>query len=327
MLKASFISVLLAALVCNVSFNLYPRFMHHAENVAMQQAIYRGEPFPVDGVMAYHAQLYNRLLFPTALRMLEGLRVCSAQRCYLFLRLATAAACFFVFFLMVVWCFRGPARVALFAQALLALGLISSFNSGWEHNTDLLDACFMSGFVWCALERRRWALLAVALLAVFNRESAAFAGVVWFFLWGRRSVKEAAFSAGVFLATVSLAVYVRTMVGAAILAHDPYAVPLVHQQIWVATIWRRIWEPGTPFHPFAWPWAVAGMFFPAACWLWELREKLDRPEKGLLQAAAVVVAFCVVLGLVDEARIYIPAMVLLVAAAARAESRSYSPAV
>jgi len=74
--------------------------------------------------------------------------------------------------------------VAAVGLGLLAYELVFTFAQGWEHPTDFPDVALTGLWLWAAMAGRRWGLLAVALGAAFNRESAAFAGVLWLVLYG-----------------------------------------------------------------------------------------------------------------------------------------------
>ena len=77
--------------------------------------------------------------------------------------------------------------------------MVFTFNHGWEHPTDFLNVAFFCGFIGLALQRKRAVLALVVFLATLNHQTAAFAGVIWFVLWGgerpfKPKWREAAYS-------------------------------------------------------------------------------------------------------------------------------------
>lgn len=70
-------------------------------------------------------------------------------------------------------------------RALAAVGLVGYFyiwtplSHPWEYTSDFLDILFISAFVGLALDGRSYLLGFTVILAAMNRESAAFAGIIW----------------------------------------------------------------------------------------------------------------------------------------------------
>jgi hypothetical protein len=174
----------LAVLTCFVSNNLHPRFQNRGETISEQFAILHGEPYSLSGKETYFPEFQNRVLFPWILSSAEKLGFLSTSQWYLVLRFLSAFAAFFLF-----WCLARAfnatdAATPLVAMALLAYALVFTYNHGWEHPTDYFDILFTTGFLWLALSRHRLALFCLTLFASLNRESSAFAGPIWFFLYG-----------------------------------------------------------------------------------------------------------------------------------------------
>jgi hypothetical protein len=174
----------LAVLTCFVSNNLHPRFQNRSETISEQFAILNGESYTLSGKETYFPEFQNRVLFPWILSSAEKLGILSTSQWYLVLRFLSAFLAFFLFWGLARAFNPTDAATPLVAMALLAYALVFTYNHGWEHPTDYFDILFTTGFLWLSLTRRRFALFCLTLLASFNRESSAFAGPIWFFLYG-----------------------------------------------------------------------------------------------------------------------------------------------
>jgi hypothetical protein len=322
-LQGVILSFLCALLVFYVSENLSLRQRDKERSIEMQEAIYAGRAFyyaPDNPV--YTAQLYNRQMFPTSLHMLERHAGVKRETAFFLLNLGFEVLCFTGLYVLVTGVFRGAFRTVLTAQALLALGFLATFTYGYKHSTEHLDAFFFIVLSGLALARWRASFLAVVILASCNRESAVFAGVLWFFLWKKSGMREVLFSVCVCLAAIAAVVGMRYASAGNILGKDSFALPFVYQQLWFGSIPEKffsLWE--NIRYPFSWIYMVAAMFVPGMLWAWSLRGRFDSMERSLIQANLCLFGLTCALGMVDEPRIFVPSLALLLVTAARAESR------
>jgi hypothetical protein len=203
------LAIAFAVFTCFVSMNIEPRFLHRGETIRQQMAILAGQDFELNGVPTYFGSLQNRVLFPLALKAVSSVgQPLSMSQWYLALRLTTAVGAA----LLVWWLLRSQAgarpKLAAVGLGVLAYEMVFTFNHGWEHPTDFPDVALTTLWLWAVLKRRHWAAVAVAAVGALNRESAAFAGVVWVVLYGvterfRLRLPEVAF--GTFLSGAAYA--------------------------------------------------------------------------------------------------------------------------
>lgn len=190
--------------------------------------ILHGQPLEFGGDTSSVNPFYNRILFPTLLTTLShGLRVLSESQWYILLRIATVILGLGAFALACVRALQVTPREFRFATALMAVSMIATFGYPWEDPTDVLDVCAQSLSVLAALEGRFVLCLALAAFFACNRESAAYAGIVWFVLapghrpWLRRGAETAA------IAVASYAVALAIRLGVSSTGHANW-VPLPH---------------------------------------------------------------------------------------------------
>jgi hypothetical protein len=299
-----------AITVCFVSFNLHPRFEYRSETIKRQFAILKGESLILEGKDCYLPPFQNRVIFPLLLKACSRLRVFSVSQWYLIVRTFTAFLSFLIFFYLLVKKGRADCSLAMAGLILLAFELIPTFNHGFEHPTDFFDIIFFSLFIWFSLERKRLLLLVFACLAAANRESSTFAGLIWFFLYGiddklRLNKWEVFYSAGVSLLSYCFVLFIRYIFGAG------HTGP---QQLVIA------W-PGlvTRFHSFlakpapdSWPVLLLAMSIPLLLLIWFKRQFLKLWHKKLLFSAMAIVLISLVFGGIDELRILIPSLVIVI---------------
>ena len=95
-----------------------------------------------------------------------------------------------------------PPEAAAIGVWLTTFALPLTFTYPYEQTSDLLDGLLFAALAGAAWRNRRGWFVALALLGTANRESAAFAGIVWMTFHGvseswRVHWREAAFSAAI----------------------------------------------------------------------------------------------------------------------------------
>ena len=304
----------LAILTNFISNNLSSRFFHQAETVQSQYRMLAGQPTLIDGVPTVFPQFYNRVLFPALFWMVARLGILRDTQSYLLTRLLSAVALFLAFLLVVRRAFRPDFRIAVAGAGLLAYVYLFTFNHGWEITSDYFDGIFTCLFILLALERRHVALLAVAILASFNRESSVFAGVIWFALYGinrKRSIewRESFYAALVCVTAYASAIGIRVAILGSRQTFGSDAQAVITPSWW----WR---QEVLPFfqHPNAsgWPVLAFAMVAPILWWIGINREYMGEKQTRLFAAGCVIGAITCAFGHSEELRVFIPALTVLV---------------
>jgi hypothetical protein len=297
--------------LCFSSNTLAPRVAHRAEIVDQQLALLEARPLLFDGQPLDMSEFRNRVLFPAAMRAIVATGVGSPAEVFLGLRLVTATACLFGLWIFATRLAGASADVALLALSILGWALLLSFNNPWENPTDFPDALFTIGWATAAL-RGRFALTAlIVAVGTLNRESTAFAGVLWVLLHATRA-------AGWRTRARHLAAGVALAVGALVLT----------------SVWRSRWGlPDTDLtnslgitlmgpmitaalsQPvLSWMQLLAAALGLPTLWLWLHRQSRTREDTALVMAALAMAGASAVIGLFNEVRIFIPTFTLLVLA-------------
>jgi hypothetical protein len=297
-----------------VSNNLSSRFFHQAETVRSQYRMLAGQPTLIDGQPTVIPQFYNRVLFPALFWLVARLGIFRDTQSYLLTRLLSALALFLAFLLIIRRAIRPDFRTAVAGVGLLAYVYIFTFNHGWEITSDYFDGIFTCLFILLALERKRAALLAVAILASFNRESSVFAGVIWFALYGvsrTRSIhwRETFYAASVCVAAYASAIGIRVVILGSRETFGSDAQAVISPVWW----WR---QEVLPFlqHPTAssWPVLAFAMVTPVFWWIRINREYMGERQTRLFAAGCVIGAITCLFGHSEELRVFIPALTVLI---------------
>jgi len=262
--------------------------------------ILHGQPLEFgDDTSAVHP-FYNRVLFPALLTALShGLHVLSESQWYILLRIATVILGLGAFALTCVRTLQVTPRDFRFATALMAVSMIATFGYPWEDPTDVLDVCAQALSVLAALEGRFVLCLALAAFFACNRESAAYAGIVWFVLapgprsWPRRGAEAVAIS----IASYAVAMAIRLSVSS---TGSMNWIPLPHNfQAFELAVGH--------FTLVNW---LAGLFAVTlflSCSL-DIKESLVR---RFVLLAAIFALPAVLFGYVDDLRVFLPCAVML----------------
>ena len=194
-------------------------------------------------------------------------------------------------------------------RALLSVGLVTyaylwtPMTDAGEVPSDFFDIGFTSVIVWLALTERPLALLLVVIVASLNRESAAFAGIVWisvtYMRYGSRDLPK-------------------------------FLPALAYMTLSVAIVWAVRYELAREFHPrqllgaveslnrwraYFHPTGVTPMFLATAVVFFAMLRLLPRPwtadQKATMGAVIVCALITAVFGIWTELRVWLPCWVML----------------
>jgi hypothetical protein len=314
------LSLCYAVFTCFVSNNLQPRFQNRHDSIQKEFSLLEGKPFLLGGWPIYLPEFQNRVLFAAALKALNALGVASVEQCYLFLRLCTAVLAFFMLWQLLTRTIGADDRTAAVGLGALAYTLVFEFNHGWEHPTDFQDVIFTLGFLWASLHRRWVSLILITFVACFSRESAVFAGLIWFSLYGfTQSWKLRVLDAGyaLILCTGSYA----TVLGIRYLLGGGQALTRLQtfnlQNIWPQFVKPVLLDPTLS----SWPILLLAMLAPVLLWLFANKQVMCAWHSRLLGAALAIGMISITLASIDELRILIPSTTILVFVTAAMETQ------
>lgn len=288
-------------------------FDHRTDVINQQIALLEGHGWLYDGKEEHLPMFQNRLLFPALMVGFEKLTPFAIGESYLLVRLVTAFACLWVF----AWTARQLSPQLSFRDRLLSLmllfyTLIFTFNfPPGEGPSDFPDAMFTALFALAAFKRRYGVLAALSLIAAFNRESAAFSGVIWVFAnlrlsEGRLHQLRTLLEGGILsMATYAAVLSIRHIFSDhAILPHQQQLVTALPHLI--ALVKQFLAHPT----PSGWPLLLGACLVPFAV-VFTKFSALDDTEKRLLYAAVTLAAISLVFGLINELRVFIPSLILV----------------
>jgi hypothetical protein len=318
-----FLALFAATSLCFPSSEIFSRRSHRDEAVQHQLAIATHVPMQIDGHPSDISEYRSRVLVPFALLTLKRWHVLKSDvDRFMALRLVSAVVFFFVAFVFAFRVVRGAVVEALAFTGLLAIWLVISFNAAWEIPTEFPELTFLMFATWAAIAGHRVALLLVTVVAALNRESAMYYSVLWGALWaferGTVRLREAAFAGLVGLVAFAGTVILRTqlrlqdgdlanhvMVGKniqatiralAALPSPTWLVPLVTGTAGLVTLIVMSWS------------------------------RLDRVSRALVSTAAVISLPSFVFANIGELRVFLPSVVIAVAAILRQPSSKHTDA-
>lgn len=312
------LSACLAIFICFVSENLGGRAEHHSEVVRNQFAILEGRHQTFDGVENPLPQFASRIMFPAMLATAASNQSLNDWQWYVVLRGTTAFIAFLAFFLLCLAQERMTLITSTLGAAALAYALVFTFNHPWEHPTDFLDVIAFCVFLRLALNKQRVALTIATLIATFNHETAAFAGVVWWCLWGidagfRLKWKESLFAATLTIASYGLSTGVKMLM-----------IP-DRSLAYVADGWRTIPQFVEAIKhplPFSWPILLLAMMLPTTLWIAANRSFISNEGRRLLWATVAIVVLASPIAFWSELRsVFLAPSVILTFVATATEAR------
>jgi len=313
------LAVCLALLLTVTSTLMYDRLDHRPDVVRTQLAILEGGPavFGLDEV--YLPTNQNRVLVPLLVSAVTAVGLLTAEQAYVIVRLASALALMSILALVLAQLTLATPKVIAVGQLVLTCALIPTFTYGWEQPTDLPDAAFMLALSAAAVLHRPWLVGVLMVLATTNRESAAFGGVIWFCLygWQRSRICWRDVVLAVALVSVALActLGLRYALGGD-RAIGPTTQTLAGFMPALGAVLGAFRRPSIT----SWLVLLTAMAGPSLLWLLANARRVDSVSRRLLVAAALMTMISIYFGLVGELRRHIPAVTLMVLAAAAVES-------
>jgi hypothetical protein len=313
------LSIAFSVFVCFVSDRILNRQARRAEAIEMELAILNGQPFHESGNLTYMPAFQNRLLFPVLLKLGSILGVFSLAGWYVFWRLFTALAMFFAFS-QVLRSIGAGIKLTGAGMLSLAYCLVFTFSLPLVLTSDFPDAMFTCLFVLASLQRKRWLLLVLAVIAAANRESAAFAGVIWFFIYGLNKERRIDLRESGFAALVSICSYATAL----LLRYELGGWQAINSHTQLLALRTNLFVVGQflqhPLSPFTWLGLTLCMITPFVLWIFLNRQVLTFVQKRVLLAAGTIALASLIFGIISELRIFIPSIVLLLIVSVWAET-------
>jgi hypothetical protein len=312
------LAVCLALLLTATSTLMFDRLANRPDVVRTQLAILEGGPAVFGPDAVYLPTNQNRLLVPVLVSAVTAVGVLTAEQAYVVVRLASALALMSILTLVLAQLTHATPKASAVAQVVLACALIPTFNYGWEQPSDLPDAMFVLAVAAAAVMHRPWLVGVLVAVAATNRESAAFGGLIWLCLhgWrGRVRWREVGLAAALISVGLALTLGLRYLLG------GPRAIGSTTQTMagFMPAIGALV---GALRRPSTTSWLVlfAVMAGPSVLWLLANARRVDQVSRRLLVAAALITVISIYFGLVGDLRRHIPAVTLMVLAAAAVES-------
>ncbi len=318
--------VVLGVFVTATSTLVFDRGARRFDVVDTQLRLLEGGPAVFDDHVVFLPTNQNRVLVPLALASMVATGV-QPLVAYTIVRLFSAIAMFGGVAWILTRTTGAGSRVIAAALLVLSLALVPSFNYGWEQPSDFPDVLFMTSLAALAVTGQRWLMLIVAAVAAANRESAAFAGVIWAAVhWrlanGRIDLRECGFGALITVTALAVVFGLRyALGGAAAVGSDTQTIVSLWETI--VSLAEAVNQPSVT----RWPALAAVMFGPVVFWLLLNRARFDQRHIGLIVAATIISVLTLSTGLVSELRRHLPALAVLLYAAVASECgwRSISP--
>lgn len=321
-LLGTLVSACLGFQLALMSANANGPFQHRQESVQQQLALWSGELLPFDGQLSNYSQARNRVLFPAVLTGASlAYPTLSSSEWYLLLRILFGVAAQVGVFACLMAMLR-DVRLAMLGVAAMSYCMMFTFSHPWEHAWDFADSLFPFVFVvltirsaW-ASPRNRALLLAVVLFATTNRESAAFAGLIWLCVHALSFrplavVKvEALYGAILIGASLGLATALRQW-----FAPGDQAVRQIldlHPLGFVSAQGTLLLEAIRTPSPGSWLAAYGAVLIPWCAWTWINRRRWAAVHLRLLLATVLVAGVSLLFGNINELRAFIPVFSLLV---------------
>ncbi|HEX4143139.1 MAG TPA: hypothetical protein VHY91_06285 [Pirellulales bacterium] len=292
------VTVLCAAFICaQYSYRLRANTTH--EMIAAAYGALHGEPGG--------PEFQNRLIFPVLMTAGRAALPASVSDVNLWkgLRLLTAL----VGFASAFACMRaisGSWFRATIGCVLLGYGYLWTVcTHGHEHSSDFLDLAFIAVFVWLALRGRYGWLAAVTVLASFNRESAAFSGLIVIGLaMARHGLAPAAWK-GFAIGGCNVALALITVTA----ARSLYRGPAIYQHVGLSDVienWRCALMPYGPAT------ILLAMLAPLTLIYYNFRGSFSTRQRGLLLGCLGCFLVTVVFGILFELRVLLPCYLILI---------------
>lgn len=300
---------MLALLLCDVSNNLHARVATRDDAIQQQFALLEGRPLPFGGHTAPMKMWRNRILFPWLLEAANRTSLMTLTQAYAVVRFATAVVALLAFWWVVRRAPGASADRALLGCGLLTYMLLFTILSfGLDIPSDFPDAALAAMTLWAVITTKRGWIIVFAAIAATNRESAAFAGLLWLCVHGVSDARRAKLGEWAFAAALSSGAYALVTALRALFGSQ-YAETA--QVFAFASI--KFWLTGFLRHPGlnGWPLLAIAMWGLPLIVLWPRRRDLDSNQTRLLAGAGVIALVSAVFGSINELRVFIPSIVIV----------------
>ncbi|HZS48864.1 MAG TPA: hypothetical protein VFC63_27575 [Blastocatellia bacterium] len=310
-----------AIFICIASDKYDNRDARRAESVEFERAIFHGQHYYSGGRLVYTPPWQNRVLFPSLLELGIHIGVFTPIGWYALLRLLFGFAMFVTFWFALRMEACASFQLSGAGLLLLTYCFFCTFSTPFGMTCDFPDAMFITLFIVASLRHKRILLLILSIIAAANRESSAFAGVIWFFLYAaddKRKInwKEAGFGALVSISSYISVIALRYAFGGA------QAIKSNTQYLPFRNNFYNVMEFVHHPTPFSFIGLIFCMTVPCLTWILLNREYLTFTHKRLLMAAGAVTVISLVFGNAGDTRIFIPSMVMVIFVAVGVEAVS-----
>ncbi len=305
--RATLACMMFALLLCGVSNNLHGRFASRSDVIQQQFSLLDGRPLPFGTHTAPMKMWRNRILFPFLLAIATRVSALTASQWYTVVRFATAVVALMVFWGLVRGTSGGSPVRALIGSALLTYMLLFTLLSfTLDVPSDFPDAALAAGSLWAVLKRKRAWILLLAAIGAANRESAAFAGVMWLCVHGFSPTRKGRVGEWAFAAGLSAGAYIVVTALRHVFGGQFVETPQVF-----AFVSIKFWLTGFLRHPSldGWPLLAIAMWGLPAMVIWPHRRQIESIQVRLLVAAGLMAAITATFGAINELRVFIPSIV------------------
>ncbi|HZS48867.1 MAG TPA: hypothetical protein VFC63_27590 [Blastocatellia bacterium] len=303
-------SIAFGIFVCTASNKFVKRDDRRSESVEMERSILRGQPFPHAGKMLYLPPWQNRVMFPAILEAGIHIGIFTPNGWYLLIRFISSVLTFAAFWFALRMDAAANLKLAGAGLLLLAYGLTLTFVSPIEMTSDLPEAMFTAIFITLALRRKYWVLLVLSIIAASNREASAFAGVIWFFLYGLDEKWKINWRESIFAGIISVFSYACAY-GLRFIFGGTKAIKSNTQFLTYRGTFYNIKNFILHPTPFAWVGLLFCIGLPGVMLIIANRESMTLVQKRLLAAAGAIAAISIIFGNITEPRTFIMSIVIL----------------
>ena len=277
------------------------RFDTRSDTIANLSLILDGQPLVFGADALPDLPFYNRIMVPALHALLvDWVPIFDNGEWYLLLRIATFGAAFGSFAIACGPDWRESAGDVRLAMALLALATIVSFSYPWEEPSDALDICALSLAVAASRNNRLFACFAIGVVFASNRESAAYAGIIWFFLSTRQSswLRRAIEGAAICIAAYGVVVLLRAAVAGWGVSGNWF---MLFDNV------ETLIDAIDTFTPLSW----LGLLPATAVILLATIDRSHPLKRRLLQLAVLLAVPSLLFGKINELRVFLPSMLML----------------
>jgi hypothetical protein len=274
-------------------------------------AVLHGAPFVTGATIRDDLPFYNRVLFPAIHQGLSHLvPVLSQSQWYLLLRQMSFELAFVAFGLVCLCCLGAPRREVVLSMSLLAVSTFATFGFPWEEPSDALDVLGLALGIGAALRRRFVLCALIAVVFAANRESAAFLGIVWYFLADTPRPRRIVEALGICIASYAATTALRAINPAPGSGSNHFTMFINFKGL--------LLQVTQHFHPLSWP---ALLLAVTVALVTSIDYRNERARR-FVWCSAILLVPVLLFGLLNELRVYLPSFELLAFAVASSGTSS-----